>query len=364
MSTRVEKVSIAVIGAGGVGSCFVTQLASLAKSRPAPKLSLIYLAIIDRALYHQDYAPIPFDNALEELDKFGFEPPSISDIIHFLSKAPDKVVVVDNTSSQAIAESYPAFLQKGISIITPNKKAFSGSKKLWEDIFSSVGPQGQGPFVYHESSVGAGMPIISTLNDLVETGDRVTRIEGVFSGTMSFLFNSFSPINGEGGSWSANVMRAKQLGYTEPDPRDDLNGLDVARKLTILGRLAGMSIESPTAFPVQSLVPQELSACTEFLDRLPEFDDWMDKERKEASKANKVVRFVGSLDLVAQKAKVGMEWFEKSHPIAGLEGSDNIISFYTERYGPLPLTIRGAGAGGDVTAMGVLGDLIKILRQI
>uniref|UniRef100_A0A8H7KBT5 Homoserine dehydrogenase n=1 Tax=Bionectria ochroleuca TaxID=29856 RepID=A0A8H7KBT5_BIOOC len=346
MSTRVEKVSIAVIGAGGVGSCFVTQLASLAKSRPAPKLSLIYLAIIDRALYHQDYAPIPFDNALEELDKFGFEPPSISDIIHFLSKAPDKVVVVDNTSSQAIAESYPAFLQKGISIITPNKKAFSGSKKLWEDIFSSVGPQGQGPFVYHESSVGAGMPIISTLNDLVETGDRVTRIEGVFSGTMSFLFNSFSPINGEGGSWSANVMRAKQLGYTEPDPRDDLNGLDVARKLTILGRLAGMSIESPTAFPVQSLVPQELSACTEFLDGCP------------------IVRFVGSLDLVAQKAKVGMEWFEKSHPIAGLEGSDNIISFYTERYGPLPLTIRGAGAGGDVTAMGVLGDLIKILRQI
>lgn len=350
-----------------MGSCFVSQLASLAKNRPSPRIRLIYLAIIDRALYHKDYSAIPLDSSLDELEKSGFEPPAIVDIIDYLRNAPYRVVAVDNTSSQAIADSYPDFLKAGISIITPNKKAFSGTYKLWNDIFSSVGPKG--PFVYHESSVGAGMPIISTVNDLVETGDRITRIEGVFSGTMSFLFNSFSPVK-EGGpksSWSAEVKKAKDLGYTEPDPRDDLNGLDVARKLTILGRLAGMPIESPSAFPVQSLIPKELecaSSSAEFLDRLANFDAQMDKEREEASKANKVVRFVGSIDLVAKQAKVGMEWFDRGHPIAGLEGSDNIISFYTERYGQLPLTIRGAGAGGDVTAMGVLGDLIKILRQI
>ncbi|EWZ46131.1 hypothetical protein BFJ68_g15559 [Fusarium oxysporum] len=210
------------------------------------------------------------------------------------------------------------------------------------------------------------MPIISTLHDLIQTGDRVTRIEGVFSGTLSYLFNSFAPLKGEGGKWSTEIKKAKELGYTEPDPRDDLNGMDVARKLTILGRLAGLPIESTTSFPVQSLIPAELqnvASSAEFLDRHPEFDSRMDEERSAASKENKVVRFVGSVDLTTKQVSVGLKWFDRSHPIAGLKGSDNVISFYTKHYGALPLTIQGAGAGGDVAAMGVTGDLLKIVSQ-
>lgn len=159
--------------------------------------------------------------------------------------------------------------------------------------------------------MGAGLPVISTLKELVETGDEVTKIEGVFSGTMSFLFNSFQPAGGAaGGQFSAEVRKAKELGYTEPDPRDDLNGLDVARKLTILARLAGLPVESPTSFPVQSLIPKELESCSsgdEFLEKLPAFDGEMDKLKEEAAKEGKVVRFVGSIDVASKSVKVGLE---------------------------------------------------------
>lgn len=275
---------------------------------------------------------------------------------------------MDNTSNQEIADAYPTFLKKGISIVTPNKKAFSGSYDLWQQIFNAASNgNGIGGYIYHESSVGAGLPVISTLKDLVETGDEVVKIEGVFSGTMSFLFNSFQPTSGGGGKFSAEVTSAKEKGYTEPDARDDLNGLDVARKLTILARLVGLKIESPTSFPVQSLIPKELESCTsgdEFLQKLPEYDDQMEKLKNDAEKEGKVIRFVGSVNVPKGEVKVGLEKFDKSHPIAALKGSDNIIAFYTKRYGDNPLIIQGAGAGGDVTAMGVTADLIKVLRLL
>ena len=292
-------------------------------------------------------------------------PLALPKLADFLGTSGTKTVLVDNTSSQDVAEAYPLFLGRGISIVTPNKKAFSGSYRLWQDIFAAA--ERSGAKVYHESSVGAGLPVISTLRDLVDTGDEVTKIEGVFSGTMSFLFNSFAPTSGSGGQWSAEVIKAKQLGYTEPDPRDDLNGLDVARKLTILARLAGLPVESPTAFPVQSLIPKELESVAsgdEFLEKLPAFDAQMEETKAEAEREGKVVRFVGSIDVAAKQVKVGLEKFDRSHPIAALKGSDNIISFYTKRYGSNPLIIQGAGAGGDVTAMGVTSDLLKVLAQI
>lgn len=341
------------------------QLAWLQHNRKDLRLHLVYLAIIDKALYHSDYTPIDIDTALETLDSTGGPLPSIPETIEYLSKAPHKVVAADNTSSMAVASAYPDFLKAGISIITPNKKAFSADYGLWQDIWGATSTYG--PFVYHESSVGAGMPIISTLNELVETGDEITRIEGVFSGTLSYLFNTFASQSGSGGKWSETVIQAKNLGFTEPDPRDDLNGLDVARKITILGRLAGFTIESPTSFPVQSLIPEALDGCRsadEFLEKLPQYDHTMEEHKKKAAATGTVVRYIGTVDKVTGQARVGLEFFEPSHPIANLQGSDNIISFYTKRYGKLPLTIRGAGAGGDVTAMGVTGDLLKIIRQL
>lgn len=255
---------------------------------------------------------------------------------------------MDNTSSQDVANTYPSFLLKGISVVTPNKKAFSGPLGLWRDIFSaaSSATNPDRGLIYHESSVGAGLPVISTLNDLVQTGDQVVRIEGVFSGTMSFLFNNFAPAQGQGGKWSAEVIKAKDLGFTEPDPRDDLNGVDVARKLVILARIAGLEIHNTNAFPVQSLIPgplEQVSSADEFLRRLGDFDADMDAVKDEAQREGKVVRYVGSIDVEAKKVRVGVEKFEKGHPIAALRGSDNLISFYTKRYGPNPLIIQGAG---------------------
>ncbi|KAI4167857.1 MAG: hypothetical protein LQ343_006871 [Gyalolechia ehrenbergii] len=299
------------------------------------------------------------------VDLAASDGPALSppEILDFLSSAPGKCVLVDNTSNQDVAASYPSFLRKGISVVTPNKKAFSSDLALWQSIFESANPSStQGGLIYHESSVGAGLPIISTLKDLVETGDEVQKIEGVFSGTMSFLFNSFAPVEGQGGKWSDEVKKAKDAGYTEPDPRDDLNGLDVARKLVILARVVGLQIESTSAFPVQSLIPKQLENCSsgdEFLEKLPDFDDEMDKSKSEAGRKEKIVRFVGSIDVANRQVKVGLEEFEKDHAIAGLKGSDNIISFYTKRYGSNPLIVQGAGAGGEVTAMGVTADLIK-----
>ncbi|EEU38430.1 uncharacterized protein NECHADRAFT_55300 [Fusarium vanettenii 77-13-4] len=365
MATSTHEVSIAVIGAGGIGSVFLQQLAWVAKNKTSHRLRLVYVAIIDKALYHADYASIEIASAVPTLEEKGGPLPTVPQTIEYLANAPGKVIVVDNTSSQAVAEAYPSFLARGFSIVTPNKKAFSGSWKLWQDIFAAEGTAGS--MVYHECSVGAALPIISTLKELIATGDEITRIEGVFSGTMSYLFNNFAPTQGTGGKWSDEVKRAKQLGYTEPDPRDDLNGLDVARKITILARLAGLPIESATAFPVQSLIPKELESVKsgdEFLQRLPEFDSQMTQHKEAAGKAGKVVRFIGSVDVATKQLKVGLEAFDMSHPIASLQGSDNIISFYTKRYGDLPLIVQGAGAGGPVTAMGVLGDLLKVLTRI
>lgn len=330
----------------------------------SPKLSLIFVSRSKTALYSPSFAPLPYAGLHEDLAISKQKVLSIPDLIAYLGTAPGKAVLVDNTSSQDVADAYPSFLSSGISVVTPNKKAFSSSYKLWQDIQSASASSGA--HIYHESSVGAGLPVLSTLKELVETGDEVTKIEGVFSGTMSFLFNSFAPTEGSGGKWSAEVKKAKDLGYTEPDPRDDLNGLDVARKLTILARLAGLQVESPTSFPVQSLIPKELEGVAsgdEFLERLPEFDSQMEDIKVAAEKEGKVLRFVGSIDVATSQVKVGLEKFDRSHPIAALKGSDNIISFTTKRY-TSPLIIQGAGAGGEVTAAGVTGDLIKVLERL
>ena len=221
---------------------------------------------------------------------------------------------------------------------------------LWHSIHDSSHnphkPHLNRGLIYHESSVGAGLPIISTLDDLIDTGDHVQKIQGVFSGTMSFLFNSFAPVEGQGGKWSEEVRKAKEAGFTEPDPRDDLNGVDVARKLVILARLVGLNIAGTDSFPVQSLIPQELEGVEsgeEFMERLGEFDGQMDEVKDDAVKEGKVVRFVGSIDVGKKVVKVGLEKFEKGHPIAALKGSDNIVSFYTKRYGSNPLVVQGAG---------------------
>ena len=340
----------------------------LSQGRHPTYLDLILVSRSSKTLFSESYRPLSLDTW--ESDLAASKQPSLDNetLVEYLATAPEKVILVDNTSSIDIARNYTRFLKRGISIVTPNKKGFSDDYDLWQDMFAAAGNgTGNGGYIFHESTVGAGLPVLSSLKDLIDTGDEVTKIEGVFSGTMSFLFNSFMPVGGGGGKFSAEVKKAKELGYTEPDPRDDLNGLDVARKLTILARLTGLPIQNPTSFPVQSLIPKELETCTsgdDFLEKLPGFDADMDRLKEEAANEGKVVRFVGSIDVASKQVKVGLEKFDASHPIAALKGSDNIINFYTKRYGSNPLIIQGAGAGGDVTAMGVTADLLKVLNLL
>lgn len=350
-------------GLGGVGKHFLLQL-----SRLPTQPSLIFLSRSTKNLFSEDYRPIELslcERLLADSAQPVLEPAELRD---YLRHAPGRTILVDNTSSQKISNAYPTFLASGVSIVTPNKKAFSSGLPLWQDIMSTVDLSLNKTMIYHESSVGAGLPVISTLKDLLATGDQIVKIEGVFSGTMSFLFNKFAPASGHSGAkWSQVVSEAKEAGYTEPDPRDDLNGMDVARKLTILARMTGLDIESPTCFPVQSLIPRDLESeetAEGFMKRLPEFDMQMEEHKEEATRDNKIIRYVGSIHTESREVNVGLQMVDRSSPMGSLKGSDNLICFYTDRYGPNPLVIQGAGAGGAVTAMGVTADLIKVMERL
>lgn len=354
------SVNVAIIGAGVVGSAFINQLNNI---KAAVKFNVVYLARSSKeALFSSDYKPVD----LASYKSAAAQPVlSLDDLTTFLTKANKPSILIDNTSNATLAEYYPKFIKLGISIATPNKKAFSSDLATWNEIFGSSAAPGGG-LVYHEATVGAGLPIIGPLRDLVATGDKVEKIEGILSGSLSYLFNTLSTSEPSTTKFSDVCTVAKDLGYLEPDPRDDLNGMDFARKVTILARIAGFEVESPTSFAVDSLVPEELEACAtgaEFLEKLPNFDADFQKRKDEALAENKVLRYVGQVDFKANKVTVGIAKYGFDHPFASLKGSDNVVSIITERY-PNPLIIQGAGAGAEVTAHGVLADALKIAERI
>lgn len=356
-----RTVDIAIIGSGVVGSAFIRQLNNL---NSVFHLNVIYFARNSReAIYSDDLETVDLSNYATASTRPVL---SIDDLVSFIKKAPHPGVLVDNTSSEHMANSYADFLKHGISIVTPNKKAFSSSLEAWNTIFKSS-ESFCGGLVYHEATVGAGLPIIGPLRDLVATGDKIKKIEGIFSGTLSYIFNEFSTADPKSDVKFSDVVKvAKDLGYTEPDPRDDLNGLDVARKVTILARIAGVDVESPSSFPVESLIPKALESvesADEFMARLPEFDGDIQQVKAEALKNGKVLRFVGLVDVESGDVSVKIGQYPLDHPFAALKGSDNVVAITSERY-PNPLIIQGAGAGAEVTAHGVLADLLKIAERI
>jgi homoserine dehydrogenase len=319
------------------------------------------------------FAPsIPFttwDDAAKSpsLVKSGALPPT--EIAAFLASTPGRAILVDNTSDLALAQTYPIFLGQGVSVVTPNKKGFSEDITLFNDIFASA-IRGNA-LVQHQCTVGGTLPVLSTLGDLVATGDEIIRIEGVLSGTLSLLLGEFMPANGVSNArWSSLVSHAKEIGHTEPDPRDDLNGLDFARKLTIIARVIGIEVTRPDSFPVESLIPVDLSSLppspegiTEFMRELPKYDVKMDAARQAAEEQGKILRYVGSIDVSTRAIEVGLRHVEKGSPIANLQGSQ-IVSIYTKRYGTNPLILQGGGGGGEITAMGLMADLLKVMERL
>lgn len=269
-------------------------------------------------------------------------------------------VLVDCTADSSVASCYHDWLRRGIHVITPNKKANSGPLDQYSKL-RALQRQSYTHYFY-EATVGAGLPIISTLRGLLETGDKILRIEGIFSGTLSYIFNNFIGTR----AFSDVVAEAKQAGYTEPDPRDDLSGTDVARKVIILARESGLKLEL-SDIPVQSLVPQPLRASAsveEYMQRLPQFDSEMARERQEAEDAGDVLRYVGVVDAVSEEGRVELRRYKKDHPFAQLSGSDNIIAFTTKRYKEQPLIVRGPGAGAQVTAGGIFSDILRLASYL
>lgn len=269
-------------------------------------------------------------------------------------------VILDCTASDVPPSHYLDWIKKGIHIITPNKKLGSGPL----DRYLAVRQIQRESYIhwFYEATVGAGLPVIATLKHLLETGDRILRIEGIFSGTLSYIFNEFKP----GKRFSDIVTVAKESGFTEPDPRDDLAGMDVARKVTILSRECGMMFELDDV-PVESLVPEPLrntSSVAEFMDRLPEFDDEISQKLEEAETAGECLRYVGIVDCEGGKGSVELRRYPRTHPFTQLSGSDNIIAFTTSRYLKQPLIVRGPGAGAEVTAAGVFSDLLRLAAYL
>jgi aspartokinase/homoserine dehydrogenase 1 len=295
---------------------------------------------------------------LKYWQKFLEEKGEVSDVARFVDKMKSlnlpNSVFVDCTASREVVGHYEYILNASISIATPNKIASSGNQVLYKKLKDTAFRHGI-KFMY-ETNVGAGLPVITTLNDLILSGDRIRRIEGVLSGTLSYIFNNFTSDS----SFSSVVREAMEKGYTEPDPRDDLNGLDVARKILILTREVGYSLELGDV-EIENLLPQAcLNASTveDFFHQLEEADDHFEELRQDAESRGEKLRYIAVMD--EGKASVRLMRVGIENPFYGLSGSDNMIVFVTDRYWDRPLVVKGPGAGAEVTAAGVFAELISL----
>ncbi len=353
-----DRVHVFLIGTGVIGK---TMLGMLIEQAPVlldrMRLNLQLVGIANTRQMIWDVEGIPWPEALDRLQRSN-EPKDLDTIIsHLVDSHLERLIVVDATASDEVALRYPDLLDHSIAVITPNKRANTQGQPFY-DRLQRTAIRRKVPYFY-ETTVGAGLPVISTLRDLIRSGDRILKIEGVFSGTLAFIFNSLS----EGRKFSEIVRAAREHGYTEPDPRDDLQGEDVARKLLILAREKGLRVER-SSVAVESLVPTQLLdvSVAEFMDRLEEVDDdWA--ERVEIARAEGLkLQYIGLIEedrLSVRVRPVGIE-----SPFYHLRGSDNMVVFTTERYRTNPLVVQGPGAGPVVTAAGILADLIKAAELV
>ncbi|CAE7830021.1 AKHSDH1 [Symbiodinium sp. CCMP2592] len=284
----------------------------------------------------------------------------------FMSALPGPRVILDCTPSEEPADLYQSWLAAGINVITANKKAGSGSLKRYKAIREAA-RLGQSHFLY-EATVGAGLPVLATLQDMVRSGDDVHVVEGVFSGTLSFIFNHIEL----GATFSEAVWEAARLGFLEPDPRDDLSGGDVQRKVVILARELGLEMELEDVAP-ESLVPGTLiwnppntdtrSTVSDFVSHLREFDGDMAEKVAQARVQNNVLRYVGTINVSSRTARISLMPVLRDHPLAALRHADNMVAISSARFTPRPLVVQGPGAGAAVTAFGMLADMFRLERS-
>jgi bifunctional aspartokinase / homoserine dehydrogenase 1 len=350
-----KQINVFIAGVGTVGSRLIEQLNAqhdhLADELRL-NLRLIGLANSKRSLMSDD--GLGFSNYKEELAKAPLSQVSaFADAI--VERNLRNSIFVDVTASDDVVEIYPRLLKKSISVIACNKIAASSEYEKYSFLKSLAREFGTNFFF--ETNVGAGLPVIGTLNDLLRSGDRVSRIEAVLSGTLNFVFNNY-----DGSRKFAEVVRqAQDEGYTEPDPRLDLSGKDVARKILILAREAGYKMEMDE-IENKGFLPQSclMGSVDDFYRELDRHEGHFRKLLDDAAGNGLKLKYIALFD--RGRAALGLQSIGPDHNFANLSGKDNAVLFYTDRYFEQPLVIKGAGAGADVTAAGVFADIIRASR--
>ncbi|MBK7960421.1 MAG: bifunctional aspartate kinase/homoserine dehydrogenase I [Bdellovibrionales bacterium] len=352
-----QMISLGLIGPGLIGKTFLRQLHEHKKDlqeKRALDVKVRGLANSTSMVLAEDEIPL---NEWESYFKTHSQPLDLKKFTDHLKRSfiPNSVIV-ESTATEALTPFYENWLNEGLHIISPNKKANTSTMSVYRKIREAA-KKSQNHFLY-STNVGAGLPLIQTLRDLYATGDRIISIQGILSGTLSFIFNNYDGST----PFSEIVKMAQRKGFTEPDPREDLSGSDVVRKIVILAREIGLNMELADV-TVESLVPAHLQRVpvSEFLERLPELDDLMLEKLTRARADHQILRFVGSLNAEGQ-ARVGLDLLPASHAFGRVTETDNIVLFKTSRYQTQPLVIQGPGAGPEVTAGGVFADLLRLAQ--
>ena len=354
--SRFKEMYLFIAGTGLVGTSLMKQLQkqySTLLTEHNLKINLIGVTNSRKMLI--DKKGIPLDDYKELLKNSG-EKGDIAEFIQQMTRLNLRnAVFIDCTANEDVASRYGEILSKYVSIVAANKIACSSEQNYYQQLKSIASERGV-RFMY-ETTVGAGLPIIKTINDLVLSGDKILKVEAVLSGTMNFIFNELGPEM----PLSSAIRKAREKGYSEPDPRVDLSGTDVVRKIMILAREAGYAIEKEDVI-VKMFLPDECfkGDLNNFFEKVKEFDAEFEQKRKELTSKNLKWRFFATMEL--GKAKVELLTIGSEHPSFNLEGSNNIILLTTNRYNELPMVIKGYGAGADVTAAGVFADLMRVVN--
>lgn len=344
-----KKIFVFLAGTGAVGGTLLKMINSL--NHPEIQFIITGLCNSRKLCWKPEQG-----NELDTLCNAHIET-SWKDIIDRLKNHCKPLIFVDATGSKEVAKYYQPLLSHGIHIATPSKLANTSSQPYFNNLIRLS--SNTNTHYKYETTVGAGLPVINTIQNLIDSGDRITGISGVVSGTMTYIFDQLQ----NGKPFSKIIRIAQKAGYTEPDPRDDLSGEDVARKFLILARTCGYNFEREDVL-VESLVPQKLMALplSNFLEQLQKYDEFWHRRNAEAKEKRLRLRYTGTFS--ENRIRVGIEEVPADSPLGGLKGTDNLIQIYSERYARTPIVIQGPGAGKEVTAGGILVDLISISKTI